>query len=330
MWFFLLFSNQQAPKLTPMKPTEQLSNEGNHYTTAQSQQELRKFNELSKSKPKLNASIFVKQAPVGNQTIKTKPIESKWNRSLTGQPEERGPPHQTKDWFLSTKNSHTKTDSTKDTRQATAMSMAATTKTVHQTSLNVENVSNSKLNHSNDTKVSTTPIQSINSPNSINNRHKTEPKQPPQINVQQQQQVQQQKFKLDAARANTQINSFNGNDGHGIESAESLHKSITNHSIVGNSSTSIECSKLKKQTITEKRHKHKADAKPGHERKRASKHLAGKKAAADSLQRSSLKSDENGVTSTNNTERYSGTLVVHQRQYSHLILILFDFLSHFM
>lgn len=173
-------------------------------------------------------------------------------------PEEIVIQNKSKDW--STKNYHGKSERSKDT---STMLMTTSTKFVHQNCLNVENVSNIKLNHSSDAKASETSYVSISSPNIIY-RHRTEPKQLLQTNLQQQQQHQKLKS-IEIGR--TFMSSCKGNDEN---VTESLQKSIINHLNLDNVSSSKlnEGSKSKKKPLYERRHKRKSEAKHVHEKKK--------------------------------------------------------------
>lgn len=282
-----------------MKSSEQLSNEGK-YASTQSQQDLHRLNELGK----LNSeSIYIKSNVVGYQTIKKNYIhceqQNQWNPSLGGpntvlaaNTEQTVLQNKAKDWRLSAKNYHTHLEIAKDQRPITAMSIKKS-----QTNLNVENVSKPKLNHSNGVKASEfIPIKSID--------HKIEPKQ---INV-------QQKLKTSIDIQRRQFNSFNGNDEHATDNAESLQKSINNNSTVENSSLpKSNDNKSRKQLLSERRtNKQKSDAETSINDKK--KHLNGgksnltRKGKHDSLKRLPLKSNENGSSNvpSNNAEKLSG------------------------
>lgn len=184
-----------------------------------------------------------------------------------------------KDWLLSAKPTLYPELSDKETR-----SIPTTTKTItnstaamsvtvnseqHQQKqpIHVENVSKSKLNHSSDVKKVTTPETTLN----FNERLKTEPKQlitsARPVNAAAQQKLLKFTTSSNSIAANkTNENNIhrrqiNGNDEPAIatdnNTHESLHKSITNHSTVGNSSLSSnkqnDSGKGRKKLLSERR-----------------------------------------------------------------------------
>ncbi|XP_031630637.1 uncharacterized protein LOC116345428 isoform X2 [Contarinia nasturtii] len=260
-----------TPKLsTPMKTTEQISNEGTYASIQSHRHELSHINEPGKLSPE---TIYTKQinTPHSITTI-SKTINncepSKWNRSLCGQnttvlTAKIATPvasterivNKAKDWYstisstastpsssiAAKKFNHINLDLAKEQRKPIITEMSTTAK-----SFNFEHAALSqKFNHSS----SDVKTNAFNRANSIeqHQHHKIEPKQ---INPQQkliksstssieiyrrQQKQHQQHF---------QTQSFNGNDGHAVSDnavTESLHKSITtinSQSNLGNSSTS--------------------------------------------------------------------------------------------
>lgn len=296
-----------------MKSTEQFSNDGKYASRQSPQQQLSRTNEQVKRVTDHTALTYVKSV-AGHQTINTNSIDSernKWKPALSGPNTnlatnivgETVSPAKSKDWFLAAKSYHIKSESAKDTRLAPAMSLA-TIKFAQQTSLNVEHVTNSHINHSN-AKASATAFPSINSPNSQNRQRSEQRLHASQINLQ-----QKLKTSVDINRANKQISSLNGNGEHAIETAESLHKSITNQSTLGNSPASKlnESGKPRKSTLTERKYKQK-DAKSTYEKKKnghgsgscgKNSVMTGRKSTSnqlhhESLQRLPLRSNENGA-----------------------------------
>lgn len=257
-----------------MKSTEQITNDGK-YGSVQSQHELSRQHKNDRDGHKnseYNASILVKPA-TGHRTINAKKSsldceQNKWIPSLGGQhtisPRNFGEiaaQKKPKDWLVSARNYHAKTEPTKDSGLATAMSIA-TIKLLNQTNLNIENVSNPQRNHSSDLKASATAFISTNPANSCIDRPRIEQKQIlPVTNAS----VEKCNAGTDLNRSNKQISSFNGNDEHSTDNTESSHKSIiNNHPTIVNSSSSKlndSSSKTKKPTPSERKYKSKSDPK---------------------------------------------------------------------
>lgn len=197
-----------------------------------------------------------------------------------------------KDWLLSAKPtlypefSDKSTRSIPTTTKSTANPTAAMSVTVnseqHQQKqpIRVENVSKSKLNHSSDAKKVTPPETTLN----FNERLKTQPKQLITSYQPVNAAAQQKLLKFGSGTAANKTNEnhihrrqINGNVEPAIatdnNTHESLHKSITNHSTVANSSLSSnkpsESGKGRKQVLSERRKlkQHKSEAKCIREKK---------------------------------------------------------------
>ncbi|XP_055314803.1 uncharacterized protein LOC129575353 isoform X2 [Sitodiplosis mosellana] len=331
-----------AQKLIPMKSTEHVSNERT-YASIQSQQELSRLvtNESAAGKRNPKELIYVRQTAstavgghptttitkTATETIKSNSLDCeriKWNPSLGGQNTTvlatntstvvETVQSKSIDWLLSVKPTLYPELPANGTRSIPTAAMSVTINSEqHQQSqrqIRVENVSKPKLNHSSDAKVTSETTLSFNE------RLKTEPKQL------------------------ITSSPVNGNDGPATatdnNTHESLHKSITNHSTVGNSSLSStklnESSKGRKQLLSERRQlkQNKSEAKSIREKKQKcanggkSVGSTGRKSAAaaqhDSLSSSRfpVKCSENGTFGSassmqpqqqqqpNNAERFSG------------------------
>lgn len=329
IFFVLTF---QAQKFIPMKSTEQFSNDGKYASRQSPQQQLSRTNEQVKRFADHTALTYVKSV-AGHQTNNTNSLDSernKWKPALSGSNSNLATnavgdtvsQAKSKDWFMAAKSYHIKSESIKDTRLAPAMSLA-TIKFAQQTSLNVEHVSNSHINHSNAKVPPVAAFQSINSPNS-HNRQRGEQRHSLQINLQ-----PKLKTSVDTNRAIKQISSLNGNGKHAIESAEStIHKSITNQSTAGNSPASKLnelSSKPRKSALSERKYKQK-DAKATNEKKKNAGNangsgggknalISGRKCTSnqlhhESLQRLPLRSNDNGAIAgsaqPNDADRFVG------------------------
>lgn len=272
-----------------MKSTEQITNDGT-YGTVQSQHELNRLKHGDGRKTAdYNASILVKPA-TGHRTINAKSLDceqSKWIPSLGGHNTisstncgEIATLKKSKDWLLSARNYHAKSEPTKEHTTGLGSEMSiATTKLLNQTNLNtIENaIANPHRNHSSDLKASATAFISTNTVVSSScDRPRIDQKQllagnPTQPDTFIANAVHQP---ADINRTNKQISSFNGNDVHSTENyTESSHKSITNHGNHGISSSSKlnENSKTtKKPAPSERKYKQKSDTKATHKKR---KHL---------------------------------------------------------
>lgn len=188
----------------------------------------------------------------------------------------------------------------------------------------VENVSKPKLNHSSDAKVTSETTTTTTTPTTLSfrDRLKTEPKQ--LLNISSSPVNVQHRLKQANNNASTQDIQCRQINGISIENddepatatdnniQESLHKSITNHSTVGNSSLSSnkqnESSKGRKRSLSERRqHKqhNKSDAKSEKKQKcvNGGKNGGGRKTAIairqdsipSSMSRFPVKCSENGT-----------------------------------
>lgn len=278
-----------------MKSTEQILGKGS-YASRQSHP----LNEHDKVVPekKRNLVIYEKAAVEGHAQQPTlDSVPSKWNARSVG---DTATQNRTRDWLLSAANYHPALEPV--TRLSPAMSIKAT-KAVDQTKLTAEHVSTPQKIHSRDAKASA--FLPANSPIS-NGRHTAEPKHIPPTDL-----PHKLKQSIDANRLNKQINkSFNGNERLITENDESLHKSITNQSILVNAPALklSETGKRRMSTFTERKHKQKADGRCLSEKKKNAKNGGGRKGAVnqmhpDSSLRLPSKPHENGAFSASDSDK---------------------------
>lgn len=306
-----------------MKSTDKLPTEGKYNASIQSAYELNRGNAPVKNVTGFRASNKIKLA-TGRSTINAKTLNVERTKSndasfcsfnkitlpnVDGWTASQNKP---RDWFPSTKIYSSKIGAGRDVpNQDTPSDSIATTQFEQQqintktnTNVNIDVLSNSHPNHSNNVRVSSIAFESINSSTKGLNR--------PNLSGEQKHSIAnanlRPKLKTlgDTHRATKQNNSLNGNGEllTGVESqAESLHNSITNQSNLVNpiGSKFNDTSKTKKSTSSERKYKHK-DAKSLHEkRKNGGKHslLNGNRKNAtnqhDSFQRPTAQFNENDM-----------------------------------